>query len=59
MDLVADRDKLKKSKLCSLSENESWKISIIEELALVKKGQLEFGLDEESIDEILDYVCCD
>ena len=59
VDLEADRDRIKKSKIYSLSENESWKISIIEELALVKKGQLEIGLDEQSIDEILDYVCCD
>ena len=51
MDLLADRDKIKKSKLCTLLENETWgSVSRV-------KGQLEIGLDEESIDEILDYVC--
>ena len=59
VDLVADRDKIKKSMIYSLSENESWKISIIEELVLVKKGQLEIGLDVQSIDQMLDDVCCD
>ena len=37
VDLVAYRHKIKKSKLCTLSENEKWKISIIEELAPAKK----------------------
>ena len=37
VDLVAYRHKIKKSKLCTLSENEHWKISFIEELALAKK----------------------
>ena len=53
MELVNDRNQIKKSRVYPLSENENWKISLIEELALVKKGQLENGLDETSIDDIL------
>ena len=59
VELVNDRNQIKKSRVYPLSENENWKISLIEELALVKKGQLENGLDETSIDDILDYVCTD
>ena len=59
VELVNDRNQIKKSRVYSLSENENWKISLIEELALVKKRQLDNGLDETSIDDILDYVCTD
>ena len=50
-------NKIKNSRVYPFSENENWKISLIDEL--VKKGQLENGLDETSIDDILDYVRTD
>ena len=57
-DLIADKNCIKNSKVVDLSENEKWKISLIEEVSLMKKGHLEgTELDEKMLEEILDYVC--
>jgi hypothetical protein len=55
--LIEDRNIIKKSTVAPISENEKWKLKIIEEVSLVKKGQLEAAFDEEMLDEILDYIC--
>ena len=56
-ELVVDRNTIKKATVSPISENEKWKLNIIEEVSLVKKGQLEADFDEELLDEILDYIC--
>ena len=56
-ELVNDRNIVKKTILTPISETESWKLKIIEEVSLVRKGQLEADFDDLMLDEILDYIC--
>ena len=56
-ELVNDRNIVKKTILTPISETESWKLKIIEEVSLVRKGQLEVDFDDLMLDEILDYIC--
>ena len=56
-ELIVDRNTIKKNTVAQLSENEKWKLNIIEEVSLVKKGHLEIDFDEEQLEEILDYIC--
>ena len=56
-ELVNDRNIVKKTIVTPISENESWKLKIIEEVSLVRKGQLEADFDDLMLDEILDYIC--
>ena len=55
--LVTDKHIIKKAKVSTLPAEESWKISIIEEISLAKKYQLDLNFDEENLDEILEYIC--
>ena len=57
-DLVTDKNCIKKSRVVVLSENEKWKLNIIEEVSLMRKGHLEVTeIDDKMLEEILDYVC--
>ena len=57
-DLVTDKNCIKKSRVVALSENEKWKLNIIEEVSLMRKGHLEVTeIDDKMLEEILDYVC--
>ena len=56
-ELVNDRNIIKKTIVTPISETESWKLKIIEEVSLVRKGQLEADFDDIMLDEILDYIC--
>ena len=56
-ELVNDRNIGKKTIVTPISETESWKLKIIEEVSLVRKGQLEADFDDLMLDEILDYIC--
>ena len=56
--LIADRTTIKKARVAPLSENEEWKLQLIEEVSLMLKGQLEPVFDDEPLlEEILDFVC--
>ena len=58
LDLVTDKNCIKKSRVVTLSENEKWKLNIIEEVSLMRKGHLEVTeIDDKMLEEILDYVC--
>ena len=37
--------------------DEVWKIAIIEEIALIKKDQLEVEFDDNCLEEILEVLC--
>ena len=44
--------------IAPLSENEEWKLQLIEEVSLLLKGQLKTDFDDEPLlEEILDFVC--
>ena len=58
-DLVAERITLKKLRVYPLPEEENWKISSINELALVKRGILELDFDDKHLEAILEQICAD
>ena len=45
--LVDEKTKLKKLRIYTLPEEENWKISLLKEIALFKKGQLDIDFDEK------------
>ena len=56
--LVADKHIIKKARVSPLSENEEWKLKLIEEVSLLLKGQLESDFDDQPLlEEILDFIC--
>ena len=56
--LIADKTTIKKARVSPLSENEEWKLKIIEEVSLILKGQLDNEFDDEPLlEEILEFVC--
>ena len=56
--LIVDKTSIKKARVSPLSENEEWKLKIIEEVSLILKGQLETEFDDEPLlEEILEFVC--
>ena len=57
--LILDKAKIQNSRVYFLSEEESWKINLIEEISLCKKNQLEIQFDEEDLEAILSLVCTD
>ena len=59
VDLVTEKDSLKKQRVYPLPEEESWKITLIKEIALAKMGQLDIEFDENNLDEILEAICTD
>ena len=48
---------VKRSKVYELLGEETWKISVMEDLALYKKKCLDIAFNCISLDETLDYVC--
>ena len=59
VDLVTEKDSLKKQRVYPLPEEESWKITLMKEIALAKMGQLDLEFDENNLDKILEAICTD
>ena len=57
--LILDKAKIQKSRVYFLSEEEAWKINLIEEISLCKKNQLDIQFDEEELEAILSLICTD
>ena len=57
--LVDEKNTLKKLRVYTLPEEEKWKVSLLKEIALIKKGQLDIDFDEKNLEEILEAVCTD
>jgi hypothetical protein len=56
--LVAERQTMKKSRVYNITDEELWKIPVMEELALVKRGILELDvLDDDQVDTLLGLIC--
>ena len=51
-DLVREKSRLGKRKIYPLPENETWKVALIEEIALILKGQLNMEFDNTDLEEI-------
>ena len=52
-DLIFQKHLIKKKRLHPLEEGEDWKIDVIEELVLTKKGFLDNDIEESDIDVML------
>ena len=57
VDLVKEKNSLKRGRVYPLQDVEAWKIPIIKELALLQKGQLEIDFDPTELEEILGQIC--
>ena len=53
-----DKSRIKKTRVSPISESETWKLNIIQEVSLVLKEQLQSECDEPYLD-ILNSVCTD
>ena len=40
-----------------MPEEEQWKVSLMKEIALVRKGQLEMNFEDKNLEDILEHVC--
>ena len=54
--LVAEKNNLKKIRLKILLEGDKWKVSIMKELALVRKWQIELDIEEKNLADILEAI---
>ena len=57
--LIENKHFVKKNRVNPLEEGEEWKIEIIEELSLIKKGFLEIDMDEDDIEVMLESIKTD
>ena len=57
VDLVQDKDNVKRARVYPLPDEEGWKVPIIKELALHQKGHLKIDFDDNELEEILDWIC--
>ena len=57
MDLIQDKNMLKKAKLSTISDDEVWKLKIIQDMALTRKELIETDFDDKHLEDILDFVC--
>ena len=51
------KNEIKTKAVYHLPEHEKWKVMLISEISLVKKGHLDLIFDEEDLEEILEYIC--
>ena len=57
-DLVEERDSIKKLRVYKIEDEELWKIPILKDMALFKKGLIEIDVfDEQEAEAILGLVC--
>ena len=55
--LLLEKFNIKNNRVHPLEEGEEWKPSVIHELCLAQKGLLDIELEQEVIDDMLDYIC--
>ena len=58
-DLIGKKQAIKKFRVYPLNEEEVWKIDIIEDLSLCKRGCLEIDMEKDDIDAMLEAVTTD
>ena len=52
-----EKSRLKRSRVNPLSESETWKVKLIEEVSLTLSGHLEMEFDSSHLEEILTFIC--
>ena len=58
-DLLLQRQDIKRSIVNPLDSEEVWKVDILREIALFKKGMIDIDFAEGELDDILDKICTD
>ena len=58
-DLIMEKFRVRKARVNPISEDEEWKVKVIEEISLILKGYLEMEFDIPHLEEILSVVCTD
>ena len=55
--LLADKQSIKSARVYPMTDDKSWKLKLMEEICLIRKGHLEIEFDSENLENILDYIC--
>ena len=55
--LLAEKQIIKSTRVYPMTDDASWKLKLMEEICLIKKGHLEIDFDSEDLENILDYIC--
>ena len=56
-ELVSSKKKVQRLRVNELEENEEWKINLIEEISLVRKGLINLDFEKEVMEDILEQLC--
>ena len=52
-----DKQSIKVERVYPLHRDELWKIGMIEEITLLKKGLVDIDFDLDNLTEILEHIC--
>jgi hypothetical protein len=55
--LLADKQSIKSATVYPMTDDKSWKLELMEEICLIRKGHLEIEFESENLENILDYIC--
>ena len=56
-ELILEKQSIKTTRVYPLSREEDWKISLLEEISLLKLNLLEIEFDNDDLEEILVQIC--
>ena len=56
-ELTTDKQSIKVARVYPLQRDEFWKIAMIEEITLLKKGLVDIDFDLDNLTEILEHIC--
>ena len=57
LSLASEKNRIKNTGIYPLSNDETWKLGLLEEISLVKKEHLELEFDADHLEEILELIC--
>ena len=55
--LMLERNMLKKMRVYPLPKEETWKISLLEDISLARKQLIDLDFDDKDLEKILDFIC--
>ena len=58
-DLVRVKSSIKNSRVYTIIDEERWKISLMKEITLAKKGLIDVEFEDDNLEAILEYICTD
>ena len=57
LSLASEMNRIKNARIYPLSNDETWKLGLLEEISLVKKEHLQVEFDADHLEEILELIC--